>query len=264
MKGDVNLDESLDILDIVIIINIIFEYIIPTEYELWAADYNTDDAIDIMDIVQIVNCILSDCWTSEPTGDCIYIDGNVYETIQIGEQLWMAENLKVTHYNNEDEISYPSNEYFGNYDDGQYGVYDNDPANADIYGNLYNWAVVDDDRGVCPEGFHVPSDAEYTVLTDYLGGESVAGGKMKEAGLDHWNSPNTDATNESGFTGLPAGYRSYSNGSYLIMGTNGYFWSSSEYDSDLAWYRVLVHSSPFVHRNAEPKQFGFSVRCLGD
>ena len=211
MKVDVNLDESLDILDIVIIINIIFEYIIPTEYELCAADYNTDDAIDIMDIVQIVNCILSDCWTSEPTGDCIYIDGNVYETIQIGEQLWMAENLKVTHYNNEDEISYPSNEYFGNYDDGQYGVYDNDPANADIYGNLYNWAVVDDDRGVCPEGFHVPSDAEYTVLTDYLGGESVAGGKMKEAGLDHWNyysdEITEEATNESGFTGLPAGFR---------------------------------------------------------
>jgi len=87
----------------------------------------------------------------------------------------------------------------------------NDPANADIYGNLYNWAVVDDDRGVCPEGFHVPSDAEYTVLTDYLGGESVAGGKMKEAGLDHWNyysdEITEEATNESSFTGLPAGFR---------------------------------------------------------
>ena len=97
------------------------------------------------------------------------IDGNVYETLLIGEQLWMAENLKVTHYKNGDEIPYPSDEDFGSCDEGQYGIYDNDSTNADIYGNLYNWFVVDDERGVCPEGWHVPSDEEYTILIDYLG-----------------------------------------------------------------------------------------------
>ena len=110
----------------------------------------------------------------------------------------MAENLKVTHYNNGDPITHITNNGdWGSFDEGQYGIYDNDPSNADTYGNLYNWAVVDDDRGVCSEGWHFPSDDEWTVLTDYLGGASVAGGKMKETGLEHWNSPNTGATNES-------------------------------------------------------------------
>jgi len=169
-------------------------------------DANGDGDLNIQDVVIEVNCILTPgCWDGEPV--CEDIDGNVYETIQIGDQLWMAENLKTTHYNNGDEIPYPSNEDFGSFDEGQYGVYDNDPSNADVYGNLYNFAAVDDDRGLCMEGWHVPSDGEWTVLTDYLGGSSVAGGKMKEEGLDHWNSPNTGATNESGFTGLPAGYR---------------------------------------------------------
>ena len=194
------------------------------------------------------------------------IDGNVYQTVQIGDQLWMAENLKVTHYNNGDEISYPSNEDFGSFDEGQYGVYDNDPSNADIYGNLYNWAVVGDDRGVCPEGWHVPTDEEYTVLTDYLGGESVAGGKMKEAGYEHWASPNEGATNESGFTGLPAGYRSTITGNYYSMGGDGNFWSSSEnvtYNGD-AWSRLLDYNHSSVSRNSNYKRHGFSVRCLKD
>ena len=192
------------------------------------------------------------------------IDENCYETIQIGDQIWMAENLKVTHYRNGDEIPYPSNDDWGSFDEGQYGVYDNDPANAEIYGNLYNWAVVDDNRGVCPDGYHVPSDAEYTVLTDYLGGTSVAGGKMKEEGLEHWNSPNSGATNESGFTGLPAGYRTTSNNGYGDMGYYGYFWSSSEYSSEAAWYRELNYYSSGVNRSDYSKQFGFGVRCLRD
>jgi len=191
------------------------------------------------------------------------IDGNEYYTVYIGEQLWMAENLKVTHYNNGDSISYPSNADFGSYDEGQYGVYDNDPSNADIYGNLYNWAVVDDERGVCPEGWHVPSDDEYTILTDYLGGTSVAGGEMKETGLEHWNSPNTGATNESGFTGLPAGYRNHIDGNYVSMGYSGHFWSSSA-NSLNAWYRVLYYGYSYVSRYNYSKQDGFSIRCLGD
>ena len=211
-------------------------------------------------------CIVcADCSDSE----CCDCDGNVYETVQIGEQLWMAENLKTTHYNDGSEITHiTNNEDWGSFDEGQYGVYNNYSTNADIYGNLYNFAVVDDSRGVCPEGFHVPSDAEYIVLTDYLGGTSVAGGKMKESGHEHWNYYNdqitSEASNESGFTGLPAGDRYDYNGSYNYVGIFGYFWSSSETSSSNAWYRKLDYNSSNVYRYAAYKQNGFSIRCLGD
>jgi len=196
-------------------------------------------------------------------GLCIDIDGNQYETIQIGEQLWMAENLKVTHYNNGDPITHITNNGdWGSFDEGQYGIYNNEPTNADTYGNLYNWAVVDDDRGVCPEGWHVPTDDEWTVLTDYLGGWQVAGGKMKEAGLEHWNSPNIGATNESGFNGLPSGFRGLNSGSYYPIGLFGYFWSSSEYGSGSAWGRWLHYTNTNVSRNLTDKRIGFSVRCV--
>jgi len=140
------------------------------------------------------------------------IDGNVYETVLIGEQLWMAENLKVTHYNDGSEIptDYSYSEWI-ELETGAYAVYQDDPLIAGIYGNLYNWYTADDDRGVCPDGWHVPSDDEWTVLTDYLGGSYIAGGTMKEEGHEHWifysDEITEETTNESGFTGLPAGYR---------------------------------------------------------
>ena len=197
------------------------------------------------------------------------IDGNIYETVQIDDQLWMAENLKVTHYNNGDPITYiASEEYWGSMDEGQYAVYNDDPINTNIYGNLYNWAVIGDIRGVCPIGWHVPSDDEYTVLTDFLGGESVAGGKMKEAGLEHWAYYNDqislEATNESGFTGLPAGHRNTNTGDYIYMGFYGYFWSSTENGSELAWRRYLFDYSSGVARDTFGKPNGFSIRCLKD
>jgi len=234
-----------------------------------ACNYDSDATIDNNSCEYEVDCE-GVCGGSAVCSSTVCdIDGNCYETIQIGDQLWMAENLKVTHYNNGDEIAYPSNADFGSFDEGQYGVYDNDPSNADIYGNLYNWSVVNDDRGVCPDGWHVPSDDEWTILTDYLGGESVAGGKMKETGTIEdgdglWTSPNTDATNESGFSALPAGYRYYGNGYYINVGNYGYFWSSSEYYSYSAWSRILIYGGSNVYRSYGSKQYGFSVRCLGD
>ena len=197
------------------------------------------------------------------------IDGNVYQTVQIGDQLWMAENLKVTHYNNGDAITHIANEeHWGSMDEGQYGVYDDEPTNANIYGNIYNWAVIGDIRGICPVDWHVPSDDEYTLLTDFLGGESIAGGKMKEAGLEHWNYDSDqislEATNESGFTGLPAGHRNTNSGDYIYMGFYGYFWSSTENGSDLAWRRYLIHYSSGVARDTFGKPNGFSIRCLRD
>jgi uncharacterized protein (TIGR02145 family) len=226
------------------------------------ADVNEDGVINVLDVVILVNLILDGAPVCEGVED---IDGNCYETIQIGGQVWMAENLKVTHYRDGSEIpNITNNGDWSGLSTGAYGDYDNNPTNSETYGRLYNWYTVDDDRGVCPDGWHVPSDGEYTVLTDYLGGEDIAGGKMKETGLGHWNSPNTGATNESGFTGLPAGYRYYSNGNYLNMGTAGYFWSSSEYNSFTAWYRDLHYYYSNVLRILYYKHDGCSIRCLGD
>ena len=230
-------------------------------------DANGDGDLNIQDVVIEVNCILTPgCWEGEPVCEGVEdTDGNCYETIQIGDQLWMAENLKVTHYNNGEEIpNITNNGDWSGLSTGAYGDYDNNPTNSETYGRLYNWFAVDDDRGVCPEGWHVPSDNEYTVLTDYLGGESVAGGKMKEAGLEYWNSPNAGATNESGFTGLPAGYRFYNNGTYGNMGDLGYFWSSSESSSNYAWFRLLHYNSSLVYRYSNNRRDGISVRCLED
>ena len=193
------------------------------------------------------------------------IDGNVYETVIIGDQLWMAENLKVTHYRNGDEIpTGHSNSEWESLSTGAYAVYDDDPSNAEIYGNLYNWYAIDLETGVCPEGWHVPTDDEYILLTDYLGGNDIAGGKMKEAGLEHWDSPNTGATNESGFTGLPGGFRN-TTGSYVYMGEGGYFRSSSEYNSYRAWFHSLYYGNSVVYRGFNMnKHSGLSVRCIRD
>ena len=194
------------------------------------------------------------------------IDGNVYQTVQIGDQCWIAENLKVKHYRNGDPILHlTDNSGWTSTSSGAYCVYNNDPSNAETYGNLYNWYAVDDSRNIAPEGWHVPTDDEWQTLVDYLGGSSVAGGKLKEAGTEHWNSPNTGATNESGFTALPGGYRGYGGGgSYSSMGNAGDFWSSTGSPSGGAWGRDLGCSSSVVYRSNFNKQFGFSVRCLRD
>jgi len=219
---------------------------------------------------------IEDC-TGECGGDAVEdIDGNCYSTVQIGDQLWMAENLKVTHYNNGDEISYPNNEDWGSYNEGQYGVYDDDPANADIHGNLYNFAVVADDRGVCPEGFHVPSDEEFMELEMELGMSEEYANSMGYRGTDEGSklAGNSDLWNEgdlvnnsefgtSGFNVLPAGSRHYNSGDYTYMGYYSLFWSSSEKLGDLAWYRILCdYKYSYVSRYYTNKENGFSIRCL--
>jgi uncharacterized protein (TIGR02145 family) len=200
--------------------------------------------------------------TYVPGNGATDIDGNTYTSIIINGQEWMQQNLAVTKYRNGDPIPTGlSNTTWQNTTNGAYAIYNNDEANNSLYGKLYNWYAVNDSRGVCPTGWHVPSDAEWTTLTNNLGGSSVAGGKMKTT--MGWTAPNTGATNESGFTGLPGGYRSF-NGGYSGVGDYDICWSSSEDDSSFAWYRELEYFNSSVLRNRQFKQLGFSVRCVRD
>ena len=191
------------------------------------------------------------------------IDGNVYHTVTIGTQVWMVENLKTTKYR--DGTSIPNvtgNTAWDNLTTGAYSDYGNTPSNSDTYGRLYNWYAVTDVRNICPTGWHVPTDAEWTTLTTYLGGESVAGGKLKETGTTHWNSPNL-ATNQTGFTALPSGYR-LNHGTFYDIGNQGYWWSSSAHSTPYAWYRNMHFNHIYVYRSHGNKPTGFPVRCLKD
>ena len=205
------------------------------------------------------------------------VDGNCYLTVQIGEQVWMKENLKVTHYNNGDEIQtgYSNSECSG-LGTGAYAVYNDDSSNADIYGNLYNWYAVDDDRGVCPDGFHVPSDEELMELEMFLGMSESEANSIGFRGTDEgsklagfvylWTDGDLENNSEfgtSGFNILPAGYRGTINGGYNRMGINGFFWSSSGIGI-MAWDRKLDHSNSDVDRGYYGRPNGFSIRCLGD
>ena len=198
------------------------------------------------------------------TGTVTDIDGNVYHTVIIGTQVWMVENLKTTKYR--DGTSIPNvtdGTAWYNLTTGAYCDYANTPTNSAIYGKLYNWYAATDAHNIAPTGWHVPTDAEWSTLTTYLGGESVAGGKLKEIGTTHWASPNTGATNETGFTALPGGYR-YDGGTFDGIGDVGYWWSATEDDAASAWYRVVYYSSSDVGRDDYDKELGFSVRCVRD
>ena len=203
------------------------------------------------------------------------IDGNTYNTVQIGTQVWMAEDLKVTHYPNGDAIpNVTDNADWGNLEDDNtadaYCFYNND--NTTDYGALYTYAAAIGDnwvrdnvenQGVCPDGWHLPTDAEWTTLTDYLGGQIVAGGKMKEIGTTHWSSPNEGADNSSGFSALPSGNRT-SNGNFYHLGDSNYWWSATEDNSNNAYSRKPRYNNAEVIRGIVYKSCGFSVRCVRD
>jgi uncharacterized protein (TIGR02145 family) len=195
------------------------------------------------------------------------------QQVTIGTQIWSNTNLDVTTYSDGTPIPQVTDPIaWANLTTGAWCYYNNDPTNNAVYGKLYNWYAVagihDTDPStpnkiLAPQGWHVPSDAEWTTLTTFLGGESVAGGKMKSTGTSLWLSPNTAATNESGFSGLPGGYR-YNDGAFGGIGSNGFWWSSSEGNTSDTWYRGLYYNDGFAYGDGYDKRYGFSVRCLRD
>jgi uncharacterized protein (TIGR02145 family) len=198
------------------------------------------------------------------------IDGNAYTSIIINGQEWMQQNLAVTKYRNGDPIATGlSNTAWVSTTSGAYALYNDNVMNNAMYGKLYNWFAVNDVRGLCPTGWHVPSNVEWSTLIDYLdpnasGGDSYpnsAGGHMKST--SGWDSPNEGATNESGFTGLPGGFRDF-DGPYNYIGRHGFWWSSTAFDNTGAWHRELYFNDTNVFRQDLLKQFGFSVRCVRD
>ena len=254
LQGDFNHDEVINILDIVLIVNHILssDYYM-TSYEEWASDINEDGVINILDVVWIIQVILN----FNDSNIVADIDGNIYEVIQIGNQLWIAENLKVMHYKNGDEISSGlDNENWASTEEGSYVIYNNNPQNTENYGNLYNWYAVNDNRGVCPEGFHVPTDQEFKELEIFLGmSESEANstgyrgineGSKLGGYVDLWNIGNLVNDSEFGlsdFNVVPGGFCHANNINYDSMGYDAYFWTSSE-----TWYRRLHYNTSKIAR----------------
>jgi len=187
------------------------------------------------------------------------------ESVTIGTQVWMLKNLDVSTYRNGDLIPKVTDQKFWvGLSTGAWCWYNNDSATyATTYGKLYNWYAVNDPRGLAPTGWHLPSDVEWTTLSTFLGGDAVAGGAMKETGISHWVTPNTGATNGSGFTGLPGGGRD-NRGGFGFIENDGYWWSSTEFDATDAWSRYLGFYGGLLGRYSATKQIGFSVRCLRD
>lgn len=200
-------------------------------------------------------------------GQGVTFNGYTYPSIVLGNgQEWMSENLRTNTYSNGATIANVTNSIqWMNLTTGAWAYYENDVQNQTAYGKLYNWYAVTDPRNVCPSGWHVPTYAEWTELTDYLGGELVAGGKLKSTGLTFWDAPNNDATNEIGFSGLPGGLR-YVDGSFWTEGESGWWWSSTEAQGQGGqyWHRHLETSNGTFLPGTDYASMGMSVRCLKD
>ena len=205
-------------------------------------------------------------FVSFTTNDLRDIDGNIYHNVTIGTQVWLVEDLKTTHFRDGTSIPLVSDgATWGNLSTPAYCWHNNNIANKNTYGALYNWYTVNTGK-LAPAGWHVPTDSEWFTLINYLGGVSKAGPKLKEAGTTHWLSPNTGATNETGFSALPCGYRDESNGIFSNNGNLGYsvlWWSTTENGTSGGDVGI-----DYLYTNANqttlPKKYGISVRCIKD
>lgn len=191
------------------------------------------------------------------------IDGNYYETVTIGTQVWMAENLKVSRYRNGEPIEQVADKdsWKNLTDRGGWCYPNNDSIQEKTLGKLYNWFAVSDPRGICPQGWHVPSDGEWQALIEYLGGSKAAGGKLKATSL--WDYPNEGATNSTSFTAMPAGAR-YFEGKFFFTGSFTGFWSATEGNRDFVWMYYLESGNTRITRIFFGKRNALSCRCVRD
>lgn len=212
-------------------------------------------------MLNISACNKDDAEPEAPESTTKDIDGNVYTSVKIGTQEWMVQNLKVTKYRNGDAIPMigPTNDSWGTLTSG---AYSNDFEETNVNGRLYNWYAVNDSRKLAPKGWHIPTNAEWTTLIDFLGGDSVAGSKLKEKGTAHWCAPNIDATNESGFTALPGDWR-LDIGFATGCGDES-LWSADEEDVTKAHNLFIFDGSGEVSRVTNDKYVGWGVRCIKD
>lgn len=236
-------------------------------------DYNQDGVIGAPDLMNLLSLYGQPLEVAEWTcGDPVNDYGYDYSTVLIGGQCWFAENLRTEHYANGDlipgELSDSEWETAASGAQAVYGeggsacLYGNcdEVQNLADYGRLYNWHAVDDSRGLCPSGWHVPTDAEWTLLADFLGGASIAGAPMKSSPCD---TPSWDGTNSSGFSGLPGGHRNV-DGVFGFESLQGIFWSASPASETFAWDRTLYYAGDVVNTNGYNQQRGHSVRCVRD
>jgi len=224
----------------------------------------------------IILSIFLSCTDNKTTNSDSTVPVN-YETVTIGSQVWMQKNLNVDHYRNGDPIPHVTDSAtWVNTTSGAWCYYDNDSANGEIYGKLYNWYAVNDPRGLAPAGWHVPTDDEWKELemclgmtqseADQDGGRGTDQGSQLAGRADLWSDgdlENNANFGTSGFFALPGGYR-YLNGSFYTIGNYGYWWSASEYNATLAWSRTLSFSSSSIYRYSNYLEYGFSVRCVRD
>ena len=195
------------------------------------------------------------------------LDGNIYQTVKIGDQTWMKQNLNTSQFRNGDLIPEVKTdvewEKAGLEKKPAWCYYETNADNGKIYGKLYNWYAVHDSRGLAPKGWHIPSDMEWKALSTFLGGTDLAGKKLKEKGTTHWKTPNKEATNDSGFSGLPGGLN-YSFGSFVHQGNVGYWWTSVEDSEETAILFSLSYENSTLADFFLNKGVGISVRCIKD
>jgi uncharacterized protein (TIGR02145 family) len=214
----------------------------------------------------ILVAFFSGCKKDDKKETVTDIDGNVYNTVVIGTQVWMTENLKVTHYRNGDPIPKLTDQIdWQNNNSGAYCNYGNADSNAIVYGSLYNWFAVNDPRKLAPPGWHIPTFDEWFTLQYYLLDYAVAGGKMKKTGMEYWFSPNEGANNSSGFGGMPGGRRNHE-GIFSNIRYMGFWWNSTETSSNTLYadYRRLLYNSSSIDWSNTLKRDGLSVRCIKD
>jgi uncharacterized protein (TIGR02145 family) len=213
----------------------------------------------------ILVSIVTGCSKDDNPPDSVTdIEGNIYKTVRIGNQVWMAENLKSSTLSDGTQIpDVPDAIAWNELTTPGLCWYNNDVlAHKDIYGALYNYYTVNTGK-LCPAGWHVPSRDEWQQLRDVMGDTLTGGGKLKEEGTEHWKTPNTGAVNSMGFTALPAGIR-YFEGTYNSLSYFTSFWSSTAADDNKAWYLSLYYSDAIAAMNKTSKKDGFSVRCIKD